>query len=435
MLDLSILVCSIGSRRSTFAPRIAEQLFGQVEALPDPERVEILMLMDNQTQMLGHKRNLLVGMAQGKYVVFVDDDDRVADDYVAALLDATASDADSIVFQASVSLNGEPAKICDYSIHHKRDHNTTTGYLRIPNHICCVKRDLALLSSFPHVLYGEDAGYSKVLLPHLKTEHRIGRVLYHYDYNSETTATQAWRANRTPARKLRPIVDVVILSKATTRLMQRMTQQAVDSCFNGTNGLPVNITVLEGGAGKYRNATTISKGEKFNYNRFANYGASLGSAEWIMVANNDLIFQDGWLHPLLAAGADVVSPHNPGDRRQTDLTENTAGDVNGRHFSGWCFMIRRSLWERIGGFDEDVDFWCSDDAVVEQVLAAGVQPMLVPDSLVAHTGSQTLKAQPPAAQNEMRWRNLYIFNTKYGKVKYADHPQYRAWVARHGDKP
>lgn len=437
MIDLSILVCSVHTRYDTFLPKIEKQLFDQYAALAeaDQERVEIIVLTDNKKMMLGHKRNTMIDIAQGKYVVFVDDDDRIADDYIASLLEGTLSDADSIVFQAEVSLNGEPPKLCYYSKGVRQDFNTPSAYHRIPNHICCIKKSVSLKSSFPNVLYGEDAGYGKVLLPHLKTEHKIDKVLYYYDYNAETTETQNWRRNQTNQRKLKPVADVVILSKASDRRTQRMTQQAVDTCFYGSNGLPVNIIVVEGGMSyQYEHATTIYKREKFNYNEFANTAAALGSAEWIMVANNDLVFRDGWLHHLIAAGNDVVSPHEPTDGRQKGIMKNELGDQCGRHFSGWCFMIKRKLWEDIGRFDTDVDFWCSDDVVIEQVLAKGVTPMLVKESIVEHHPSTTVNALPRASQADLKWRNVYIFNKKYNKTKFVDHPDYQLWVKNNQPK-
>lgn len=432
-VDLSILVCGIHTRLDSFLPRIQAQLFGQWEALPpaDQERVEILVLTDNQKMMLGAKRNALVNLAQGRYVQFVDDDDRVADDFIATLLAATGSGADCIVFQAEVRLNGGPAKICHYSMRNREDRNTATAYYRSPNHISCVRRDVSLRSSFPHVPYGEDSGYARVLLPHLTSEHKIDRVLYFYDYNSETTATQAWRHNRPTAADRPPLVDVIILSRADDPATRRMTQQAVDSCWNGSNGLGVNILVVESGtATGYRHATVIEPpAGPFNYNRSANHAASLGSAEWVMVANNDLIFRDGWLHALIAAGNDLVSPRAPGDRRQADVTGNESGTVCGRHLSGWCYMLRRTLWQQIGGLDDDVDFWCSDDVVIEQAVAAGVTPMLVPAAVVEHAVSATLNTRSRQDRDDLTWRNVHIFNRKYGRDKFADHPQYRAWLA------
>ena len=79
MIDLSVLICSTHTRSTTFGPAIQKQVFDQLAGLPAEyqERIEILMLTDNKKQMLGHKRNTMVDMAQGAYVQFVDDDDRI----------------------------------------------------------------------------------------------------------------------------------------------------------------------------------------------------------------------------------------------------------------------------------------------------------------------------------------------------------------------
>lgn len=434
MIDLSVLICSTHTRWQTFGQNIQAQVWTQYGALPPEyqERVEILMLTDNKAMMLGQKRNIMVDAAQGRYVVFVDDDDRIDLSYLMSLLDATDADADVITFLVSVSLNGGTPKLCRYSKDFRRDANTRTGYERLPNHICAVKRELAAKVSFPNVAYGEDSAYSKLLLPHLRTEHHIPRVLYHYDYSAETTETQQARAGKPRLRPNQPpVADVVILSKANDPKMRKMTQTAIDTCIAGANSLPVNVIVVEHGRARYSDAAQViymPPTKKFNYNLFANTGACHGSAPWIVIANNDLIFTDGWLHALLASGGTVVSPKNPSDPRQRHITENTEGYNNAEHFSGWCFMLRREIWQRIRGFDEDVTFWCSDDAVIEQVKAIGVPPMLVPSSTVKHLASVTLKQSP--LRDELTWANVEKFNRKYGRNKFADDPRYAEWKAK-----
>jgi GT2 family glycosyltransferase len=208
-------------------------------------------------------------------------------------------------------------------------------------------------------------------------------------------------------------VDVIFLSNAKTPELQAMTQNAVDTCAAGT-ALPVNITVVEQQECSYRNASTVHMPEEFHFNAFANRAAKKGHAEWVVVANNDLIFGDNWLEPLLAAGHPVVSPKCPARESQSRIIENTTGDITGVHFSGWCFAIKRDLWERIGGFDESFSFWCSDDAVIEQVKAFGIAPMLVPASKVEHLGSVTLR-QTPDPEEKLTQQQLEIFRRKYNK--------------------
>lgn len=430
MIDLSVLICSTHTRWNTFGQAIQQQIWTQHETLPDElrQRVEILMLTDNKAMMLGHKRNAMIDIAQGRYIVFVDDDDRIEHDYLSSLLEATLSDADVITFLVSVSLNGEDPQICRYSKNFRKDRNTTDGYERLPNHICAVKRDIATRVSFPSIAYGEDSGYSKLLRPHLRTEHAINRVLYHYDYCDLTTEAQEHKRNAMRTRAGRtPLVDVVILSKADTKELRAMTQATVNSCLAGANSLPINIVVLEAAPRiTYRFAITIRqpRGE-FNYNACANRGAALGSAEWIMIANNDLIFHDGWLHHLLAAEHPVVSPKNPGDPRQEAIVANTLGTANGQHFSGWCFMLRREIWERIGGFDEDFHFWCADDATIEQLKAVDVTPMLVPAAEVKHLVAATHSAGNIG--DDLTWGQVALFNQKYGGHRLSRDPRFLRW--------
>lgn len=431
MIDLSVLVCSTHTRYRTFGQAIQVQLWSQYAALPPEEqaRLEIIMLTDNKKMMLGHKRNVMVDMAQGRYVVFADDDDRLDPEYLAKLLAATASGADVLTFLVEVSINGQAPRVCRYSIDFERDRDTRRGYERLPNHICAVRRDLASQVSFPNIPYGEDSAYSKLLRPVLQSEHHIPEVLYHYDYNAETTETQQHLQAPLRRRDIKPTADVVILSDARTVDAQQMTQNTIDTCIAGANSLPVNVIVIEQQRNvKYRDATTVcAEGLSFNYNQFANAGARLGSAPWIVVANNDLIFHDGWLHQLLAADHQLVSPKCPRDSRHAGVVRNTEGTKTGRHLAGWCFMISRKLWERIGGLDEAVCFWASDDIVIEQVKAVGVNPMLVPAAKVEHLRSVTLHTRTPEEQDRLTWGSLQVFIDKYGHHPLQNNPSYKKW--------
>jgi glycosyltransferase involved in cell wall biosynthesis len=188
-VDLSVLMCSVDTRYRTLALRMQDMLWTQYGNLPpvDQLRVEILILTDNRIMTIGAKRNLLVKAARGRYVQFVDDDDRLDDEALATVLAATASNADVITFPVMVRLGGGPARICRYSKDFGHDHNTPTGFKRLPNHICAVKRRLAQRTRFPEICMGEDADYARRLLPLLKTEHAIEKPLYFYDYDPRTS--------------------------------------------------------------------------------------------------------------------------------------------------------------------------------------------------------------------------------------------------------
>lgn len=190
---LSILIPTVPNRAPHFLPKILEQLAPQIEALTI---VELLYLGDNKLMSVGEKRNTLVNIAKGEYVVFIDDDDRIAPNYVQRLIDGiTYRDIDNVppdvvCFDAEITINGGAPAPVYYSKNNMRDTNHANCYLRIPNHLMCVKRSLALDTPYPEINRGEDSEYAKRLLPKLKVEHKLNEVLYYYDFNSQTTEAQ-----------------------------------------------------------------------------------------------------------------------------------------------------------------------------------------------------------------------------------------------------
>lgn len=201
MIKLSILILTITSRREMLQD-IVRSLGATIgldyylnngtwiNRIEYDDDVEILIYSDNKEESVGGKRNKLVGLAKGEYVSFLDEDDRVSDDYIEQLLEGIKSGADIITFDVSVSIDGATPKPCYYSMYFDGDKNEPNAYYRLPNHLMCVKREIALQVPFKEISFGEDADYAKRLKPLLKSEHSIHKVLYHYDYNSKTTATQ-----------------------------------------------------------------------------------------------------------------------------------------------------------------------------------------------------------------------------------------------------
>lgn len=187
-MKLSILIPTLESRREQFES-ISNKLSKQIHGKYDDEAVVIYHL-DNKEKTVGKKRNELVEKAKSDYVVFVDDDDEVASDYVASLLEAINTGADVITFTADVSIDGGKPKPCYYSKNYEKDSNTETHYERLPNHICCIKRDIAKVVKFPDINRGEDSDFAKKLHPLLETETKLDKVLYYYNYDSKKTETQ-----------------------------------------------------------------------------------------------------------------------------------------------------------------------------------------------------------------------------------------------------
>ena len=185
-MKLSVLICTASERVRTFLPQCIEELDRQCKDYPD---VEFYYLGDNCKLRVGAKRHILLQIAQGEYVVFVDDDDIIVPDYISSIYEAL-NGSDVIVFDVAVSVNGSPYKPVKYDIAFKNDKDLPNRYERLPNHLMVVKRELALKASYPNMQNRKDAVYAKNLQPLLKTQNRINKTLYYYIFNSSTTIAQ-----------------------------------------------------------------------------------------------------------------------------------------------------------------------------------------------------------------------------------------------------
>jgi GT2 family glycosyltransferase len=163
----------------------------------------------------------------------------------------------------------------------------------------------------------------------------------------------------------------------------------------------------------YIGGKTVFTVEPFNYNYLANRGVEIAETDWIVISNNDVVFMDGWLEELLKPQYPIVSPKCPNDERQSAILVNTTGYETGVHLSGWCFMIHRDLWKKIGGFDEDFKFWCADNSLMEQLIKVEVPPMIVPAAIVEHLESKTLITVDN--QHDLTHEQVRKYNKKYGR--------------------
>jgi len=197
MKQLSILICSITGREVFLRRLLDTLLIGDESTHTEPnikkywnEDCEVLILTDNRQMSIGEKRNKLMNLASGDYVSFIDDDDTVERDYIPQILSKMATKPDCIVFDAIRFVNGRKDKQVKYGIEYKQDSNTSQMYYRIPNHLMVFKREIALQVPYQNVSFGEDADFAKRVLPLIKTQERIDKVLYNYLFTQQSTSNR-----------------------------------------------------------------------------------------------------------------------------------------------------------------------------------------------------------------------------------------------------
>lgn len=149
--------------------------------------VEVIIFEDDKRHSIGYKRNFLKSRAVGKYLAFVDSDDRIGEKYFSHAFNGIENDVDCCGLSGIITEDGKNHKKFIHSLEFDSWFEKDNVYYRNPNHLNVVKSSIAKQMTFPEVNQGEDHSYSKQLHASglLKTEYwERDEIIYHYDYRS-----------------------------------------------------------------------------------------------------------------------------------------------------------------------------------------------------------------------------------------------------------
>jgi glycosyltransferase involved in cell wall biosynthesis len=159
-------------------------LIAQLKKQMHPD-VEVLQLGGDRHsaggKSTGKKRNLLLNAANGEYVVFVDADDKITEDYTQEIINAINLNpgVDCVCFSVLYCKNGDEKPVF-YSSKYERDQNLPDHFLRLPNHLMVFKKEIAKRVGYQDVTFGEDADFAKRAKKYIKKEAHIQKTLYYY---------------------------------------------------------------------------------------------------------------------------------------------------------------------------------------------------------------------------------------------------------------
>ena len=198
MTLLSLLIPTTPDREPLFT-RLKESLIRQAALIGAIDLVKIHTLETPKwdkakpirEHSIGYKRNRLLKEADGLYVAFIDSDDRVAQDYVELLLEGIDQGPDCCSLNGIITEDGKNPLRFQHSIRHNAYVTCPDAeeirYLRYPNHLNCIRADIAKRFEFPETMHGEDTDFATQIHRSrmLKTEYDIPEVIYYYDYTSK----------------------------------------------------------------------------------------------------------------------------------------------------------------------------------------------------------------------------------------------------------
>lgn len=288
-LKLSVLIPTLTSRAALLGD-LMRRLDHQIRLLGPVPEVEVVVYEDNKENPVGFKRNRLLQSAQGDFVVFVDDDDELSDDYIfqiyTAILDHPKVDA--IGLRGIITVNGGNPRQVIYSMYNEGNFESDGVYYRPPCHLTPIRRTIAQRFSFPDGKnFGEDTDYAMAILNSkaVKSEFFIDKVLYHYRYNAQLSQTAP---GLTPPNRLaQPTYSIVILSAKADNL-----RTVLSTILSNEPLLPRNrIIVVDDGArreceGEFPGITWVPGMKPFIFSRNANIGIRAANSD-VLLLNDD----------------------------------------------------------------------------------------------------------------------------------------------------
>lgn len=152
------------------------------------DRSDIEIISDDRTGIsIGAKRKDMVAAVTGEYMCFIDDDDRIADNYIELVMAGIATNPDCCSLNGIMTTDGKDPKPFIHSIDYNEFFERDGVYYRCPNHLNTIRTELARQCPFPDWQRSEDSNFAFQLRDKglLKVEYKIQETLYYYDYVSD----------------------------------------------------------------------------------------------------------------------------------------------------------------------------------------------------------------------------------------------------------
>lgn len=219
---------------------------------------------------------------------------------------------------------------------------------------------------------------------------------------------------------------------------------ALPECLSALRAEGVSVTVVDNAStdgtvavAEGQGAKVIRNARNEGYGRANNIGARAADTEFVLIVNPDCVVDQGAVAALVDAtrrypdaalfAPKIVEPsgrvffqprsllspylHNP--QGKLVLPE---GEACAPFFSGACFLIRRDLFLRLGGFDEKIFLFYEDDDLCRRVADSGAALIYVPQAVVSHgrgRSSEPKRGRIFASRWHQAWSRAYV-SRKYG---------------------
>jgi GT2 family glycosyltransferase len=167
-----------------------------------------------------------------------------------------------------------------------------------------------------------------------------------------------------------------------------------------------------------------------------NAAVAITNTPWILITNDDMVYPQGWFEKL-TTGTDglacispkLIEPTQGAPTFGTYFCGGAGGDFDKKKFTDYAelyvgegfrsgfnlpFLIKRELWDLVGGYDINYDPWGSnsDSDLEYKIRLAGVLPIQNTSAIVYHFGQTSGTFSP---EHQSHWQqNWDYFIKKWG---------------------
>lgn len=232
---------------------------------------------------------------------------------------------------------------------------------------------------------------------------------------------------------MRPDYSLIIPSWNGRSLLEKN----LPAVLTAVSGERVEVLVVDNGSSdgslawlknlRAKNLRPLGLHKNFGFAAACNFAAKKARGRWLVLLNNDVVPENGFLKPLRPLLAQknlfAVSLHEPQFSWANAFFEN--GFLNhspgpktaAPHFSFWASggsgVFCRQLWRELGGFDLLYHpFYWEDVDLSYRAWKRGYRVIWSPDSVVFHHHESTVRRFPSAYVDLVKQRNELLFYWK-----------------------
>lgn len=227
--------------------------------------------------------------------------------------------------------------------------------------------------------------------------------------------------------------DVKLISRALY-LVTPQVEEVIISC-EGKSIVPPEMLKHN----KIRTVKTEQKG--IGHSRNSNFGAKHATTEWLLIMNDDVHLNEDAVAKML----EVVKPDTgivvhllryPDKRifatvcerrprewdfhhvNQLELVSSLKEVIEVENACGASWLIRREVFEKVGGYDEEFFGYCNDNDLCMRVRQEGWKILYTPHARGWHIGHQSFKklgdpnelCKPGIARFKQKWGPYFTWN-------------------------